>query len=436
MSIYFEGAGYTNIINQRNTGTYTFTLDRDYQAKMLFVGNGCGGGSSQRDSYWQTSSGGSGASFEGIVTLKAGTYTVTIGALGYGYNVDNQYNNGYGSDSSDSYITDSEGNELIRVGCGKRGVTVGAGGAGGVLTLGTLEIISSNISRNGNTGGHHRAYGGCTQQFATSSYDNTNTGYGAGTSSLRGMGNVYGIAGILTINIKEDSKALKITDIYYNKNQESKAKKIILGFKGEKLYYSTIPNNMIFNQSSTGTYTFTVPATTKYKMTFVGNGGAGGSAQTYAAWYQSCGGSGAAFEGIVKLKKGVTYTATIGTLGYGYNINSSQNYTGGVDSTDSFLKDSNGNELIRVGCGVRGQTAKTGAAGGTLTLGTLDIVKTIIANNGNQGHLDDPNNWSSTNAYALSAYDNTRNGYGAGTGSWHGGGNVYGVAGILKIVLV
>lgn len=434
MSIYFEGAGYTNIINQRNTGTYTFTLDRDYQAKMLFVGNGGGGCSSQKDSQWHYSGGGSGACFEGVVRLPADTYTVTIGELGYGNNRDNVHYHSSSVVSTDSYITNSAGVELIRVGAGGNGYTSvgGVSGDAGVLTMGTLDVIETKKARNGNT---HNGKTAATN-FSLSAYDSTASGYGAGTGAERGEGNVYGIAGILTINIKEDSKALKITDIYYNKNQESKAKKIILGFKGEKLYYSTITNNMIFNQSSTGTYTFTVPATTKYKMTFVGNGGAGGSAQTYAAWYQSCGGSGAAFEGIVKLKKGVTYTATIGTLGYGYNINSSQNYTGGADSTDSFLKDSNGNELIRVGCGVRGQTAKTGASGGTLTLGTLDIVETIIAKNGNQGHLDDPNNWSSTNAYALSAYDNTKTGYGAGTGSWYGGGNVYGVAGILKIVLV
>lgn len=185
-------------------------------------------------------------------------------------------------------------------------------------------------------------------------------------------------------------------------------------------------------QTATGTYTITLDRDCEGNLLFVGNGGGGGSAETYAAWYQSCGGSGACFQGRVRLPKG-TYTLTIGTLGYGYNINNSQNYTGGVDSTDSFLKDSNGNELIRVGCGLRGQTAKTGAAGGTLTLGTLDIVETIIAKNGNQGQFDDPNNWSSTNAYALSAYDNTRNGYGAGTGSWYGGGNVYGVAGIFKL---
>lgn len=185
-------------------------------------------------------------------------------------------------------------------------------------------------------------------------------------------------------------------------------------------------------QTATGTYTITLDRDCEGNLLFVGNGGGGGSAETYGAWFQSCGGSGACFQGRVRLPKG-TYTLTIGTLGYGYNINNSQDYTGGVDSTDSFLKDSNGNELIRVGCGVRGKTAKTGAAGGTLTLGNLDIVETIIAKNGNQGQFDDPNNWSSTNAYALSAYDNTRNGYGAGTGSWYGGGNVYGIAGIFKL---
>ena len=202
---------FTYRINQKQTatGTYKFTLDRDFQAKLLFVGNGCGGGSSQKSSYWYTSSGGSGACFEGEVLLPKGTYTLTIGALGYGYNVDNQVNNGYGSDSSDSFLVDEAGNELIRVGCGARGKTAGAGGAGGKLTLGTLQVLETIKAADGNTGAFQTKYGGISQQFAASAYDGTNTGYGAGRSSYRGAGNVYGVAGIFNLNIEYQDKGIR-----------------------------------------------------------------------------------------------------------------------------------------------------------------------------------------------------------------------------------
>ena len=191
---------YKQDLNQRDTGTYTFTLDKDYTAKMLFVGNGGGGCSSQKDSRWHYSSGGSGACFEGLVRLPADTYTLTIGTLGYGNNYNNTHYWSGGVQSTDSFLTNSAGEELIRVGAGGMGYTSvgGVGGAAGVLTLGTLDILETKKA----TDGVYTA--GNTSAGSVSAYDGTYSGYGAGTGSQRGQGNVYGIAGIFDLVLETD----------------------------------------------------------------------------------------------------------------------------------------------------------------------------------------------------------------------------------------
>ena len=191
---------YKQDLNQRDTGTYTFTLDKDYTAKMLFVGNGGGGCSSQKDSRWHYSSGGSGACFEGLVRLPADTYTLTRGTLGYGNNYNNTHYWSGGVQSTDSFLTNSAGEELIRVGAGGMGYTSvgGVGGAAGVLTLGTLDILETKKA----TDGVYTA--GNTSAGSVSAYDGTYSGYGAGTGSQRGQGNVYGIAGIFDLVLETD----------------------------------------------------------------------------------------------------------------------------------------------------------------------------------------------------------------------------------------
>ena len=190
---------YKQYVNQRDTGSYTFTLDKDYTVKMLFVGNGGGGSSSQRSSVWYYTGGGSGACFNGVVNLPKGTYTLTIGTLGYSYNIDNVAGHSNGVQSTDSYLTDANGNELIRVGAGKMGTGTSSGGAGGTLTLGTINVVETIKAVNGNKGGT-----GSSNNFAVSAYDKTKTGYGAGTGSVRYAGNVYGIAGIFDLALETD----------------------------------------------------------------------------------------------------------------------------------------------------------------------------------------------------------------------------------------
>ena len=193
---------------QRDTGTYTFTLYEDYEGKLLFVGNGGPGNSSQADSQWWYSGGGSGACFEGIVRLPADTYTLTIGTLGYGNNVDNTHYNSNGVASTASYLTNSAGQELIRVGAGAKGNTnysSTTGGAGGVLTLGTLDVVETIKAVNGNKGGS----GSTSANYASSAYDGTATGYGAGTGAERYQGNVYGIAGIFKLEIEYQAEGIR-----------------------------------------------------------------------------------------------------------------------------------------------------------------------------------------------------------------------------------
>lgn len=191
---------------QRDTGTYTFTLYDDYEGKLLFVGNGGPGNSSQADSQWHYSGGGSGACFEGVVRLPADTYTLTIGTLGYGTNVDNTHYNSGGVASTDSYLTNSAGQELIRVGAGGKGYTSvgGVSGAAGVLKLGTLDVVETIKAVNGNTSGKTSA-----TNFAVSAYDGTATGYGAGTGAERYQGNVYGVAGIFKLEIEYQAEGIR-----------------------------------------------------------------------------------------------------------------------------------------------------------------------------------------------------------------------------------
>ena len=188
-------------LQQRDTGTYTFTLDKDSTAKLLFVGNGGPGCSSAKDSQWHYSTGGSGACFEGVVRLPADTYTLTIGTLGYaGFATNNHYNSG-GVASTASYLTNSAGVELIRVGAGGKGYTSvgGYSGDGGTLTLGALDVVKTIKAINGIKGGNTSS-----TNYAVSVYDWTQTGYGAGTGSTQSKGTTYGVKGVFDLDIEAD----------------------------------------------------------------------------------------------------------------------------------------------------------------------------------------------------------------------------------------
>lgn len=168
-----------------------------------------------------------------------------------------------------------------------------------------------------------------------------------------------------------------------------------------------------------------------YELTLVGPGGSGGSSQRDSKWFQSSGGSGATFKGEVYLEEG-EYTFVLGTPGYGWNIDNVLNCGKVVAGTDSYIQ-YNGTTILTCGCGINGTSHTSGGAGGTLTIGNLNVISTEIAKNGNKGNNINNGSPSSTSGYALSSYDGTKTGYGAGRGSWRGGGNVYGYDGYIKL---
>ncbi len=192
-------------------------------------------------------------------------------------------------------------------------------------------------------------------------------------------------------------------------------------------------NQTLFEQNQEGSYTLDLLIKGQYYILSVGNGAGGGSSQRDSKWFQSSGGSGATFEAIVSLPDG-RYTVNIGKLGFGYNINNRLSCTGGEDSSDTFLLDPNGVEILRTGCGIRGTSHTSGGNGGIVTLGNINIVHIGKSINGNKGTNINNGSVSQASGYALSSFDNTKTGLGAGTGSWRGGGNVYGVAGCFKII--
>lgn len=201
--------------------------------------------------------------------------------------------------------------------------------------------------------------------------------------------------------------------------------------KGADLIYIKQP--VLLENNDTSTTTMYLESGV-YELTLVGAGGGGGSGQGDSKWYQSSGGSGACFKGLVYLPKG-TYTFVVGTPGYGWNVNGSANCDHAVEGTDSYVQ-YNGTTILTCGVGVCGRNRASGGAGGTLTIGDINVVSSEISSNGNKGNNINPGTVSSTSGYALSAYDNTKTGYGAGRGSWRYGGNVYGYDGYVKLEYV
>lgn len=192
----------------------------------------------------------------------------------------------------------------------------------------------------------------------------------------------------------------------------------------------TLFDDPLIDKSFRGSITKTLKSGV-YELTLVGPGGSGGSSQRDSKWFQSSGGSGATFKGEVYLEEG-EYTFVLGTPGYGWNVDNVLNCGKVVAGTDSYIQ-YNGTTILTCGCGINGTSHTSGGVGGTLTIGNLNVISTEIAKNGNQGNSINNGSPSSTSGYALSSYDGTKTGYGAGRGSWRGGGNVYGYDGYIKL---
>lgn len=142
-------------------------------------------------------------------------------------------------------------------------------------------------------------------------------------------------------------------------------------------------NFVLFESSTPGTYTIDIKAGT-FELMICGAGGGGGGSATSHAWVGSNGGSGAAFKGQVKLPK-TTLTIKVGAGGSGGPA-SGRNAGGGGNGTLSSIYQDTVN-LITTGAGNGGNGTGSGAsanngAGGTLTMGELNIVSQTIQSNG------------------------------------------------------
>lgn len=202
--------------------------------------------------------------------------------------------------------------------------------------------------------------------------------------------------------------------------------------KSEIKYYKRL-----FEQITTGSFSFTTSKAGPYEVKLVGGGAGSGAfdAKYYGGWSNwtfACGGSGAYFHGIIALEANTTYTVNVGAGGAAARPN-------GVSGTGGNTYISQGDNIIISANGGGGAqcAAYLGAAytgqGGTLNLGN-SVVEVYTALNGNNG----PYGVKTTNQYAMSVYDGTSTGYGASGYGWADGddhaGAGAGVGGFAQII--
>jgi hypothetical protein len=183
----------------------------------------------------------------------------------------------------------------------------------------------------------------------------------------------------------DNGSPVKITSASLNsiqtKNERLNIKSV---YKGSQQVWGYTPSQILFESSTTGTYTLNIEHSGAYELTICGAGGGGGGSATAHSWYGSNGGSGAAFKGVVNLTPG-TYTLVVGQGGNGGGA-SGRNAPGGSNGTASTIsKDST--TIISAGAGNGGHgTGDYGSSnngnGGTLTLGSIEVISSTISSNG------------------------------------------------------
>lgn len=209
-------------------------------------------------------------------------------------------------------------------------------------------------------------------------------------------------------------------------------------YNGSTLVRGYISNTTLFEKSTAGTYTVTIPYNGYYELTVIG-GGAGG---TYEYSYKFAdggvgGGSGAGLIGVAYLTAG-SYSVTVGAGGAAaYNDNSAESITGKAGGASKF------GSIVTAGGGTAGKAVYNGAAqtpsyGGTLTYTSSAFKSTSLAKNGNTGSYS--NNLSSSSA-AMAGGASVYNGYGKGGQADYGGTGTSsyttpGTAGYVKVVAV
>lgn len=144
------------LFESSTAGTYTVDIEFAGDYQVIVVGGGSGAAYNASSKFSDGSiSGGSGAGFEGIISLTAGTYTITVGAGGTSVSPHNANTAKPGAGGNSSI-----GN-LIIAGGGNEDGTANAGfhGSGNVISKGgvlryTSSIVNSiNLASNGIDGG-------------------------------------------------------------------------------------------------------------------------------------------------------------------------------------------------------------------------------------------------------------------------------------------
>lgn len=207
---------FKNIYEQDVAGEYEVTLEEgNYLVELYGAGGGLGAQSWNGLNSYATEgcSGGSGAGFKGLVHLPANTYVMAVGAGGV-------YGNPKGTNGGNTSL----GNLITATGGGGGSCNNGGGtaGVGGEITISNnLTVIEIDKSQNGYTGTKGTAMYSWSPpsnlQGGLSVYDNTSTGYGAGSSRVNGN-NIDAVGGYIKImqqTTSDDSTTSETIYTYY-----------------------------------------------------------------------------------------------------------------------------------------------------------------------------------------------------------------------------
>lgn len=206
----------------------------------------------------------------------------------------------------------------------------------------------------------------------------------------------------------------EIKDVYCG---DTKIESIYLGteqvYTGETCPYT--PDQVIFEQSTAGTYSLDILADGQYEVYCIG-GGAGGVKYTGGGrMFCASGGSGAGFIGIIEIVKN-TYTITVG-VGGTKNTSTSSSVGGGGNSSISSL-------VIAYAAG--NHDANTAGPAGAIPTINTTIISQTLNRAGNKGSTSS----GSTCSGGVSVYSN----YGKGGNSGLQSAITNGTAGYVKII--
>ena len=146
------------------SGNQTFTIltEGNYRLRLCGGGGGAAGGTYGSGHKTTGGNGGSAAVFDAIVTLSAGSYTISVGGAGSGGASGNSTGAKGGDGGTTTLKRNADNKIIISCGGGKGGLGRGtggpAGGNGGTLTH-SVTIIKSYTTKNGTQGSTSGYYG-------------------------------------------------------------------------------------------------------------------------------------------------------------------------------------------------------------------------------------------------------------------------------------